>query len=75
MGISLLLKDAPLLVLQRMLNEWHFVQRIVIHRERERERETERERERICEVRARCGVKICQKSVNEYIKGFLTRSV
>ena len=67
MGISLLLKDAPLLVLQRMLNEWHFVQRIVIHRERERER--------ICEVRARCGVKICQKSVNEYIKGFLTRSV
>jgi hypothetical protein len=27
---SLLLKDAPLLVLQRMLNEWHFLKGSVI---------------------------------------------
>jgi hypothetical protein len=38
-------------------------------------RERERERERVCEVRARCEVKICLKSLNEYIEGLLTRIV
>jgi hypothetical protein len=34
-----------------------------------------RERERVCEVRARCEVKKCLKSLNEYIEGLLTRTV
>jgi hypothetical protein len=68
---SLLLKDAPLLVLQRLLNEWHFLKGSVIPSWDS----LERERERVCEVRARCEVKICLKSLNEYIEGLLTRTV
>lgn len=56
---SLLLKDAPLLVLQRMLNEWHFLKGSVIPSWDSLEREGER----------------CLKSLNEYIEGLLTRSV